>query len=226
MARDNYPIAESIYQMYLPTLYSGTLLDRLMRLGKILYFGDFVACPTIILCAAAVTALTLGPKEIGLWLIAALIGTASWTLIEYMLHRWAFHRVPWFQRYHDMHHAASNSYVGAPSFLSVFAIVALVFVPLWAINLTLASGAMSGVILGYFVYMLVHHASHFWITAPGSYLYKARLRHARHHFGSQLGNFGVTTKFWDRLFGTSLETRANRSALLRAITAYETDQPG
>jgi sterol desaturase/sphingolipid hydroxylase (fatty acid hydroxylase superfamily) len=32
-----------------------------------------------------------------------------------------------------------------------------------------------------------------------------RLRHARHHHLSDTGNFGVTTEFWDRVFGTTLD---------------------
>lgn len=187
-----------------------------MRLGKILYFGDFLACPALILCATAVAASTLSLVGIGLWLFGAVVGAASWTLVEYALHRWAFHQVRWFRRYHDMHHDESNSYVAAPSFLSIVAIVALVFVPLWPISPIVASGVTSGVALGYLIYMLVHHASHFWTSKPDSYLYKARLRHARHHFGSQLGNFGVTTGFWDRVFGTALERPQRQSASVQA----------
>jgi sterol desaturase/sphingolipid hydroxylase (fatty acid hydroxylase superfamily) len=40
----------------------------------------------------------------------------------------------------------------------------------------------------------------------------ASRRHAQHHYSTQPGNFGVTTAFWDRIFGTVLTNSIERSA--------------
>jgi sterol desaturase/sphingolipid hydroxylase (fatty acid hydroxylase superfamily) len=185
-----------------------------MYLGKVLYFADFVLCPAVFLCAAAFEFFSLSPVFFGVWLLNAGAGAAAWTLIEYVLHRWAFHHVRWFRRYHELHHEKPNSHVGAPSFFFLPASISLIFVPVSRLSPLAASGLTGGVILGYTSYILVHHASHFYVGSRGSYFYRTRLRHLRHHFGDPNGNFGVTTGIWDRLFGTALERPARPSNIV------------
>ena len=72
----------------------------------------------------------------------------------------------------------------------------------------LGTAATAGLVSGYLWYVFVHYATHHWRLRRGSYLYRARLRHARHHHLSHSGNFGVTTSVWDHVFGTALEARA------------------
>jgi len=45
---------------------------------------------------------------------------------------------------------------------------------------------------------------------PGDRLYEARLRHMTHHYREGV-NYGVSTGFWDRVFGT-LAARRERAA--------------
>jgi sterol desaturase/sphingolipid hydroxylase (fatty acid hydroxylase superfamily) len=60
-------------------------------------------------------------------------------------------------------------------------------------------------VTGYLAYVFVHSATHHWAPRRGSYLFRARRRHALLHHRSEEGNFGVTTGFWDVVFGTALE---------------------
>jgi sterol desaturase/sphingolipid hydroxylase (fatty acid hydroxylase superfamily) len=58
---------------------------------------------------------------------------------------------------------------------------------------------------GFFWYGLVHHSIHH--RKPrliARRLIQASRRHAQHHYAMQSGNFGVTTSFWDRVFGTAI----------------------
>ena len=57
----------------------------------------------------------------------------------------------------------------------------------------------------YALYMFVHHATHHFEIQPGDVLYRARarVRHMAHHYHDG-GNFGVTTSFWDVVFGTTI----------------------
>ena len=64
-----------------------------------------------------------------------------------------------------------------------------------------ACGFTSGVLMGYAAYMYIHHATHHMQIGPDHWLYQARLRHMAHHYADQY-NFGVSTGFWDRVFGT------------------------
>ena len=85
-----------------------------------------------------------------------------------------------------------------------FVVFLISFVPVAALAPALAIGLSVGMLTGYTVYLLVHHAIHIRAPTPGTYLYRARLHHAVHHYRDDEGNFGVTTSFWDRVFGTRI----------------------
>jgi sterol desaturase/sphingolipid hydroxylase (fatty acid hydroxylase superfamily) len=181
-----------------------------MNLSRVLYFGDFVACPVAVLVLAILALAGRDIEATGLWVLMLITGVAVWTLVEYVIHRWVYHRVAFFQKYHDAHHMNPRGLIGAPSFYSVGIILGVFFAPLLGFGLVAASGFASGVLLGYTGYMLVHHLSHHLEPRPGSPLYEARLRHMAHHYHGIEGNYGVTTSFWDRVFSTSLERRRRR----------------
>jgi len=178
-----------------------------MRLSKTLYFGDFVASPIAIIVLAALALAGQDYRAAALWLLALLAGICAWTLIEYLVHRYLYHGVAFFEKFHDAHHAEPNELIGAPSFIMIAMIILVFFVPLLAIGLVVASGAACGALIGYIGYMLVHHASHHFEPRPGSLLYQARLRHMAHHYHGTPGNYGVITSFWDQLFSTTVERR-------------------
>jgi sterol desaturase/sphingolipid hydroxylase (fatty acid hydroxylase superfamily) len=181
-----------------------------MNLSKALYFGDFLASPIAIIVLAAVALAGRDIETAGLWVLALLVGVGAWTLVEYVVHRWVYHRVAFFEKFHDAHHADPRALIGAPSFFSVGVVLGVFFVPLLAVGLVPASGFASGALLGYIGYMMVHHVSHHVEPKPGSLLYRARIRHMAHHYHATPGNYGVTTSFWDRVFSTSLERRRRR----------------
>ena len=174
-----------------------------MQLSKTGYYADLGAYPAL---ALALTATALRPPESVVqvkWLIACAIGAAGWTLAEYLIHRFCFHRLPVIARMHDMHHARPSALIGAPlwSSLSVFGFG--VFIPLWWLaGANVASGVTTGLTIGYLWYVIVHTAVHRWRLDQSSFLYQVKLRHVQHHHGKPDGNFGVTTCVWDRFFGT------------------------
>ena len=184
-----------------------------MRLSKALYFGDLVLSPIAILALAVFALAGRDYWTIGLWLAALLAGIAAWTLLEYLVHRFVYHAVPIFEKFHDAHHEEPEALIGAPSFLMIGFIFLIFFVPLQtAFGLLVASGVTSGALVGYIGYMLVHHASHHFEPRRGTLLYEARLRHMAHHFHATPGNYGVVTSFWDHVFSTNVERRRVRRA--------------
>jgi len=58
-----------------------------------------------------------------------------------------------------------------------------------------------GVVAGYLVYSLTHHATHHW-RSRGPLARRRKQWHAQHHHSDAPVCFGVTTRFWDRVFGT------------------------
>ncbi|MEQ1670729.1 MAG: sterol desaturase family protein, partial [Hyphomicrobium sp.] len=118
--------------------------------------------------------------------------------------------VPFFKEQHDAHHAAPNAFIGAPPVLGIVMIFCLSYLPFVSVSVMAASGLTIGMLTGYLAYMLLHHAAHHWNVAPESWLYRLRRHHALHHHSRIDGNYGITTSFWDIVFGTSLAPRRTR----------------
>ena len=176
-----------------------------MRQRATSYFADLVFCP-LLACSLSIFALahlTLGGAIE--WCLMAAVGAALWTLAEYVMHRVVYHRIPLFERYHDVHHADPRAYVGAPPMVGTGIVFLVSFLPLAAFSTVLASAISVGMLAGYSVYMIVHHACHFWTPGSRGYLRRARLHHAVHHYRDGNGNFGVSTSFWDVVFGTRIQ---------------------
>ena len=191
-----------------------------MQLSKSGYYADFVLYPLLILGLSAlqlVEARTWRPFG---FLFLFLVGIAAWTLFEYLLHRYVLHRVPILHDMHEAHHADPSAFVGTPSWASFLMFAVGAFLPLsFAVGFTYASPLTIGLMFGYLCYVGVHHITHHWRLAPESPFYRFKHRHARHHFAKTPGNFGVTTIFWDMVFGTSLEagSRRGRASLARGL---------
>jgi sterol desaturase/sphingolipid hydroxylase (fatty acid hydroxylase superfamily) len=182
-----------------------------MRLSKTGYYADFIVYPSIILMLST-AALCRTPFPFWIeWSVACLIGIATWTFLEYVFHRIVFHRVQFFAEFHAMHHEDPTGPVGTPTWVSLGLCSICVLFPLWwKIGFDLASGVTAGMMLGYFWYVSLHYVVHHWTLDRDSYLYGIKRRHALHHFAPIPCNFGVTTQFWDRVFGTTYAGRRAR----------------
>ncbi len=145
-----------------------------------------------------------------LTLLALPLGAATWTFMEYVLHR-GFHTRrgrDYASREHLLHHGSTEmrwtswilSWIGVLG-LSLL-VIPLAGRLLGAVDLGLGLGV--GYLVGYAFYELVHWRAH---HAPTSNAYEQRVRkhHFIHHFHAPLQNHGVTTTFWDRVFGTLVE---------------------
>ena len=149
----------------------------------------------------------LGAREADGWAAPAAlagVGLVAFSFAEYAVHRWLFHGPTGAMRaIHQAHHDGPDDPVALPCISS-----AVVGGLLWwglspAIGSFAASFVVCGSLTGYVVYGTVHHLEHsIRITAlPFKWLQRRWAVHAVHHrlVGT---NFGVTTSFWDRVFGT------------------------
>ncbi len=190
-----------------------------MRMSKLGYFSEFLLFPPLILAATVFGFRGSMPPQPVVWAIVYCAGLVGWTLIEYVLHRALFHHAPILARIHEQHHHFPQELIGTPAWASVFIGLIAVAVPSVAIlGFDLGTAVTAGMVTGYLWYVFVHYASHHWRPRRGTYLYRARLRHARHHHLSQAGNFGVTTDLWDRVFGTVADANVPGPA---AVTAHD-----
>ena len=173
--------------------------------GKVGYYADFIIYG-ILLAALVTFTLRESRSDQLIWLAAAIAGVGSWTLVEYLLHRFVFHRMPLIADLHHAHHAAPRAYVGTPTWASLPIMAGVFFAPIWHLfSLNAAFGAIGGIITGWLWYGVVHHVIHYRRPRRLAIALRAAShRHLLHHSPHVSGNFGVTTAAWDYLFGTHI----------------------
>ncbi|SFT75510.1 Fatty acid hydroxylase superfamily protein [Lishizhenia tianjinensis] len=139
------------------------------------------------------------------------LGLFSWTLAEYFMHRFLYHKIKdasfssGFQyMFHGIHHEYPNDegrivLPPVPSLIiaSLFFLVFYLFLG----ETTYAFGP--GFMIGYSLYMSIHNMVH---KRPSPKKYNFWWRHHNiHHFQQHDKAFGVSTSLWDRVFGTMPE---------------------
>jgi sterol desaturase/sphingolipid hydroxylase (fatty acid hydroxylase superfamily) len=175
-----------------------------MQLSIIGYYSDFVVYPVVIAMLAAIGTHDIGKDGALAWIAVVFACVGLWTLIEYLMHRFVLHHIPYIREMHDRHHVEERESVGTPTWLSLGAHALIVFFPLLLVsNLAAASAVTCGLMLGYLWYISVHHILHHWHPGHPGYFYTLKRRHALHHHVDETINFGVTSAFWDRVFGTA-----------------------
>lgn len=147
--------------------------------------------------------------------IAFLVGLFLWTFAEYMLHRFLFHyeaksdqarKV--FYLFHGIHHHQPQCktrlvmppVVSIPLALVMYGIMYSLFVLLLGLTHWLWP-VMSGFIVGYLCYDLIHYATHHFAMRNG--IWKALKRyHMQHHYKTPDARYGVSSPLWDVIFAT------------------------
>lgn len=148
--------------------------------------------------------------SLGFILALAPAGILTWTLTEYLAHRFLFHYEArsrlgrWLVfMFHGVHHEVPNDKTrlvmppaGAVILMTLFWILfrSLVvdpwFTPFFAFF-----------VIGYLVYDYIHYATHHFPmhSAVAAYL---KRNHMLHHFSGKTGRYGVSSPLWDIVFRT------------------------
>ena len=149
----------------------------------------------------------------------ALAALATWTLTEYLLHRFLFHFQPksdagktFIYLFHGVHHDTPQDKTrllmpptGAlPIIVVLWLVFDLVLPDPWEVPFT------GFFIVGYLIYDYIHYATHhFPMRHPALKFLKHY--HMRHHFTDDDSRYGVSSPFWDWVFGT-YPSRPDRTA--------------
>ncbi|KAI1084018.1 inositolphosphorylceramide-B C-26 hydroxylase [Whalleya microplaca] len=152
-----------------------------------------------------------------------LFGVLIWTLVEYVLHRCLFHldyylpdnRVGITMHFllHGIHHYLPMDKYRLVMPPTLFLVLATPFYKLahaifyW--NWHMGTAVYCGGIFGYVCYDLTHYFLHhqnlpLWYKDLKKY-------HLAHHFLDYELGFGVTSRFWDQVFGTELQTSVKKT---------------
>jgi 4-hydroxysphinganine ceramide fatty acyl 2-hydroxylase len=141
-----------------------------------------------------------------MWLLFLLTGIIAWTFSEYMLHRFLGHvhkGKNFFKSEHQVHHSIANYF--APFYKKGIAafIVAVVMLLMLSLIFSMLNAAafVSGFIGMYCLYENTHYRYHSTEPLARPFII-LRKHHFYHHFHNPNVNHGVTTRFWDRVFGT------------------------
>jgi sterol desaturase/sphingolipid hydroxylase (fatty acid hydroxylase superfamily) len=171
--------------------------------SKAAYRADFVLYGAAVVCLSAYV-VVVSPQDHQWQLFAiALLGIAAWTFIEYALHRFVLHGLQPFKRWHAAHHERPSALICTPTILSATLICLLVFLPALLLGGSWRACALTiGLLIGYLVYTITHHATHHW-RASSALLQRRKRWHAQHHRSGQSGHYGVTSAFWDHVFGST-----------------------
>jgi sterol desaturase/sphingolipid hydroxylase (fatty acid hydroxylase superfamily) len=156
-------------------------------------------------CAAVFSLLALQSEQAGfVGFPLFFVGAFVFSFVEYALHRWMFHaRSPFLSETHTAHHADPLRPAALPFLSSAVSSPIFFYALAPSIGDFLAHASLAGFFWAYFLYGLVHHLQHRIRIKdlPFRWLRTQWAAHAVHH-GRDNVNFGVTTSFWDRLFGT------------------------
>ncbi|HUB78779.1 MAG TPA: sterol desaturase family protein [Bryobacteraceae bacterium] len=151
----------------------------------------------VLLAAAIAVGIRNGPFH---FLAFFALGVLAWTILEYFIHRLAFHGfAP-----HWEHHANPTDpvFIVAPLWLSLSSTaLLLVLFSLAAHSFSAGASIVAGVMAGYLAYEAVHLRIHSPV-AGGRLLRALRRHHYYHHFASDQVCYGVTSPVWDCVFGS------------------------
>lgn len=162
--------------------------------------------PMAYMLYASVVQRSMSILSVGGWFF---VGVLCWTLLEYVIHRWAFHYEPktnWGRKLHFIVHGVHHDYPSDASRLvmppSVSVPLAVLFYALFALIFGYGSAAVwAGLIAGYLCYDMIHYGTHHF---PMSNRIGAWLKqyHLRHHYKDDHSGYGVSSPLWDYVFGT------------------------
>jgi 4-hydroxysphinganine ceramide fatty acyl 2-hydroxylase len=138
------------------------------------------------------------------------LGVLSWTLLEYIIHRYVFHYEPtsrWGERLHFIVHGVHHDYPNDSRRLvmppSVSIPLAILFWVLFAVIFGRFAPAISaGFGFGYVCYDSIHYATHHFAMKRGIGLWLKQY-HLRHHYKDDHAGYGVSSPLWDYVFRTT-----------------------
>jgi 4-hydroxysphinganine ceramide fatty acyl 2-hydroxylase len=186
--------------------------DFLERLSKVHFIVPLLVYTPLILylswCGLSRFNLTLV-----VFSLLFLSGFFTWTLTEYLLHRFIFHYEPsseYGKRLHFIFHGVHHDYphdrmrlVMPPTASLPLALLFFLFFK-WILPAGMLYSFFPGFISGYLVYDMTHYALHH-LNIRNSFLRRLRQHHLLHHYSDSSKGFGVSVSLWDKIFSSDFE---------------------
>lgn len=167
-------------------------------------------------------------------LILFFAGTISWSLFEYLMHRFVFHYLTESSMgrrlvyiLHGNHHEypRDRQRLFMPPVPSVLIAVVLFYV----FKAGMGSNALvffPGFLFGYLLYGSMHYAIHAW-NPPFKWMKPLWRNHHLHHYKDEAKGFGVSSTLWDHVFGTMFDLKKekeNKEKVRELMFSSDTEQ--
>jgi sterol desaturase/sphingolipid hydroxylase (fatty acid hydroxylase superfamily) len=196
-------------------LFQNPILERLSRTHIAVPLTIFFVYSTgLLYWSITHTSLSAG-ITVGMFVI----GFITFTWIEYMVHRYVFHMGTFTElreriqyTVHGVHHEfpKDKSRLAMPPLLSIT--ISTVLLLLFRLIMgDLVFSFLPGMLVGYAYYLSVHYMVH--VYQPPKNMFKwLWINHSVHHYKHGEYVFGVSSPFWDYVYGTMKEKKAPEPA--------------
>ncbi len=185
------------------------------------YFQYPAIIAYLLLSVAAIGVYAAYPASLVQTLAAVIVSALVYPLAWYVIHRWVLHsrwmfKIPvlaatWKRIHYDHHQDPNHLEVLFGALHTTVPTIALTTAPI-GYGIGGVGGAAiafaTGLVTTCF-YEFCHCIQHLAYKPKSKWLAEMKKRHMAHHFHDENGNYGITTFFWDKLFGTFYD-RAER----------------
>ncbi len=196
-------------------------LDRMtLRDLVVAYFQYYAIQAYLLLAVAAIVVAVMAPPSLWQGLVAALFAVLAYPMIWYLLHRFVLHgqwmwKSPltartWKRIHYDHHQDPNHLEVLFGALYTTLPTIAVATIPVgWLIGgVGGAAVAFAAGLLTTCIYEFAHCIQHLSYKPKNKLLAEMKRQHMAHHFHDETGNFGITSFWPDRLFGTFYEREA------------------
>ena len=186
-------------------VFNNAILERLSRTNS---FAAISVYLVVSACMAWYGFANLG-KSTSSSILFIVLGLVVFTLVEYVVHRFLYHsgedykdEVNWQYKVHGVHHIfpKDKDLLAMPIPLALFLSVILILF----FYLIMGSNVFffyPGFLSGYAIYLYIHYIVHAYKPPKNAFRFLWR-HHLIHHYSDEDRAFGVTSPFWDYIFGT------------------------
>ncbi len=187
-------------------LFKNQFLEKLTRTHIAIPISIFVIYSALLLVYSIYTVRTL---TIGQTVMFFFIGFFTFTLAEYLMHRFLFHidtstkgRAKFQYTLHGVHHEypKDKERLAMPPVMSITISTALLFLLKLVLG-DIVFAFLPGFLVGYAGYLVMHYIQHIF-KAPKGFFNSWWANHAVHHYKDQTKAYGVSSPLWDYVFGT------------------------
>lgn len=189
-------------------IFKNKYLEMLTKGHPAIIWGMYLIILTFIIYKGS-TEFGLNAKTI---ILVSLAGIFSWSLFEYIAHRYIFHmkvnnpalqKIAYILHGNHHHYPRDRQRLFMPPVPSLI-LSAIIFGLFYLIAGKYAFAFFPGFMLGYLLYASLHYAIHAF-APPFKFMKPLWRNHHLHHYKDEDLGFGVSNTFWDRIFGTMFD---------------------